>query len=104
MHRAAAGDEVDGVHEVVERTESDAGAVRRRRHDPGDRLMVVAAHLPQREAVAIQVGIELLEPDPRLGANDGAALAFLAQEVRLGRGHVGELARLHEVARGQRGV
>ena len=57
-HLAAGDDEVERAHEVRERPPAQAGAVRGGRDDAGDRLGVVAAHVRQREALAVERGVE----------------------------------------------
>src|SRR3989441_13151385 len=51
-----------------QRTEGDPRAVGGGGDDPGHGLPVVPSHVREREPVGVEVGVQLAQPDARLGA------------------------------------
>ncbi len=70
--------------------------MRRGGHDAGHGLVVVAAHVREGQPLAVQVGVELLDADAGLGADQAPPAPFGPQEVGLAGRHPAEPVGLEQ--------
>ena len=93
VHRAAGRHEVERAHEVADRAEPDPRPVRGGGHHAGDGLPVVAAHLEQRPALGVELGVQLPQPDAGAAAGQPRRLGVLPQQLGLERQRPGQPLR-----------